>query len=207
MGKLVYEANTLKMISRSVMMPLPLFILCNILTISPAMSETKLGDLLAPTAIVRNTTIYPLAGKDCLACLRKVAPGCRSRYCGRKSGVVCASCLHFQKAKCRSQCGVSSDRDVPIKKILNGKENCQTAYFICQDTSSETSRPKRCKSMCKKPLTLDMSAKHLGLTATSVGFEPEKGSCEAIYVVCTEELYTWEDPGACKSDCKDLFPR
>merc|ERR1712098_36522 len=152
MGKLVYEANTLKMISRSVMMPLPLFILCNILTISPAMSETKLGDLLAPTAIVRNTTIYPLAGKDCLACLRRVAPGCRSRYCGRKSGVVCASCLHFQKAKCRSQCGVSSDRDVPIKKILKDRKTVKQHILFVKIPILRHQDPKGA-SLCVKNLS------------------------------------------------------
>jgi len=166
----------------------------------------KVGYLLSQTigaATIARYGTTSAGGPQCLQCLQNHAPRCISKYCGTKSGVVCAQCLYIENAdRCRAPCGVDNSQSLPIQRVLDNG-NCRAAYFVCEDGAS-TKPPQMCKSVCNGPLRLDTPGSTLGLETAAAGF-PIRG-CKAIYFVCDRNSERLPSSETCKTCCKDFFP-
>jgi len=162
-----------------------------------------LRQTIGDATIARNNT-RSAGGKQCLQCLQNHAPRCISKYCGTSSGVVCAQCLYAENAdRCRSPCGVDNSQSLPVQSVLdNGRGNCRTAYFVCEDEAS-TKPPQGCRSICNVPLRPDTLGSTLGLE-TAAGL-PING-CRAIYFLCNGNSKPLPFSETCRTGCKDIFP-
>jgi len=170
--------------------------------------EYLLSQTIGAATIARYGTTSA-GGPQCLQCLQDHAPRCISKYCGTKSGVVCAQCLYIENADiCRAPCGVDYSQSLPIQRLLEDtKGNCRTAYFVCEDEAS-TKPPQGCRSICNVPLRFDTLGSTLGLE-TAAGL-PIKG-CKVVYFHCTNfylNFYSKPLPFSetCMTCCKDFFP-